>query len=172
MSKCLVTGAAGFIGSHLVDRLLARGETVAGIDNLKLGRRENLSAALAHPRFKFFQADVNDLEACRRIVAEQTPTGAFDTAWHLAANSDIRAGVTDPDVDLRDTFLTTHNLLKLMREFGIPRLPFASTSAVYGEVPGRVLEGAGPLFPISNYGAMKLASEGCVSAALESFLEH
>jgi UDP-glucose 4-epimerase len=167
--KCLVTGAAGFIGSHLVDALLARGASVTGIDNLKLGRRKNLAAALQNPRFQFFEADLNDLAACGKIIAGQP--APFTAAWHMAANSDIRAGVADPDVDFRDTFLTTYNLLKLMREHKIPRLAFASTSAIYGDLNQKLTEDIGPLFPISNYGAMKLASEAAISAAAESFLE-
>ncbi len=89
----------------------------------------------------------------------------------MAANSDIRAGVADPDVDFRDTFHTTYNLLRLMREHKIPRLAFASTSAIYGDLKQKLTEDIGPLFPISNYGAMKLASEAAISAAAESFLE-
>jgi UDP-glucose 4-epimerase len=169
--KCLITGAAGFIGSHLVDRLLERGATVLGLDNMKLGRRENLARALENPRFKFVELDVNDVAAVMKLVAAESKTAPFDTAWHMAANSDIRAGVSDPDVDLNDTFLTTHNLLKVMREHRIPRLAFASTSAIYGVHPGLLHESIGPLFPISNYGAMKLASEAAISAALEAYLQ-
>jgi len=170
-SKCRVTGAAGFIGSHLVDALLARGMTVVGIDNLKLGRRDNLAAAAQNPRFKFFQADLNDLAATGGILSKESAGAPFDAVWHLAANSDIRAGVADPDVDLRDTFLTTHSILKLAREHKIPRFAFASTSAIYGVHDRPLTEDIGPLFPISNYGAMKLASEAAISAAAESFLE-
>lgn len=168
--KCLVTGAAGFIGSHLVDALLARGETVVGVDNLKLGRRSNLARALENPRFRFFEQDVNDVAGLTRLVGAESALAPFGMAWHLAANSDIRAGVADSDVDLRDTFLTTHNLLKVLREHRISGMAFASTSAIYGEHPGLMREDIGPLFPISNYGAMKLASEAAISAALEAFL--
>lgn len=170
-AKCLVTGAAGFIGSHLIDQLLARGMTVLGIDNLRLGRRSNLAGALGNPRFTFVELDVNDQPGLSRLVEAESQAAPFQMAWHLAANSDIRAGVADPEVDLRDTFLTTHNLLKVLRERKIPRLAFASTSAIYGVQPGRMTEDLGPLFPISNYGAMKLASEAAISAALEAHLE-
>jgi len=170
-AKVLITGAAGFIASHLADVLLARGLTVVGIDSLKLGKRANIATALAHPRFKFYQADLNDAAATGAILAAESKLAPFDAVWHLAANSDIRAGVADPDVDLRDTFLTTHNVLKQMREHKIPRLAFASTSAIYGVHDRALTEDIGPLFPISNYGAMKLASEATISAATESFLE-
>lgn len=170
-TKSLVTGAAGFIGSHLVDALLARGDTVVGVDNLKLGRRSNLGKALEHPRFKLVELDVNDVGNFSRLVADESGAGPFDLAWHLAANSDIRAGVADSDVDFRDTFQTTHSLLKVMREHRIPGLAFASTSAIYGEHPGLMREDIGPLFPISNYGAMKLASEAAISAALEAYVQ-
>jgi UDP-glucose 4-epimerase len=171
MEKFLVTGAAGFIGSHLVDALLARGATVVGFDNLKLGKRENLAAALKNPRFKFFETDLNDLSTCGKLLAEESAIAPFNEVWHLAANSDIRSGVADPEVDFRDTFLTTHSVLKLMRAHQIPRLAFASTSAIYGVHDRPLTEDIGPLFPISNYGAMKLASEAAISAGVESFLE-
>ena len=170
-TKVLITGAAGFIASHLADALLARGISVTGIDNLKLGKRENLASAFKNPKFNFFQADLNDLATMGQIIAGESKLAPFDTVWHLAANSDIRAGVADPDVDLRDTFLTTYNVLKLMREHKIPRLAFASTSAIYGVHHRPLTEDIGPIFPISNYGAMKLASEAAISASVESFLD-
>jgi UDP-glucose 4-epimerase len=165
--EILVTGAAGFIGSHLVDALLERGCDVVGIDNLSRGRRENLDAAMRSRRFRFERCDLADLEALRCVVDGRR----FESVWHMVANSDIAAGVADPNVDMRDTFLTTFNLLQVMRETGAKRLAFASSSAIYGPHDQKLEENIGPLFPISNYGAMKLASEALVSAAVESFLD-
>jgi UDP-glucose 4-epimerase len=167
LETVLITGAAGFIGSHLADRLLERGQRVVGIDNLSRSSRGNLAEALRNPTFHFFEADLTELISLRRIIADFRIT----TVWHMAANSDIPAGVNDPNVDFRDTFQTTFNTLAVMREAGIPRIVFASTSAVYGIHDKPLKEDTGPLFPISNYGAMKLASEALISAALENFLE-
>lgn len=163
----LLTGAAGFIGSHLADRLLQLGHSVVGVDNLSRGSRANLAAALAHPNFEFVEADLTKLSDYKGIGARH----AFTMVWHMVANSDIGAGVADANVDFRDTFLTTFHTLDVMRSFRIPRLAFASTSAVYGVHDDVLREDTGPLFPISNYGAMKLASEAMISAAIESYLE-
>ena len=172
MSKnCLITGAAGFIGSHLTDKLLAQGHRVFGVDNMVLGKRANIATALQSPNFTFQELDVNDLKASREFLQAQTNGKPIHVVWHLAANSDIQAGGANPDIDLERTFLTTYNTLKLMQEFKIPQLVFASTSAIYGELAGALTEQSGPLHPISNYGAMKLASEGIITAALERFLK-
>src|SRR4051794_38704348 len=112
MSKSLVTGAAGFIGSHLVDRLLSMGHTVVGADNMVLGRRENLAQALSSPRFTFQELDVNNCSAFESFVGQQGGTEPFTTVWHMAANSDIQAGGRNPDVDSQLTFMTTYNTLK------------------------------------------------------------
>jgi len=167
----LVTGAAGFIGSHLVDRLLALGHRVVGLDNLTLGRRANLAQALRNRQFSFAELDVNDAEASLAFLREDAARGPIKTVWHMAANSDIQAGGRDPDVDLRLTFLTTYNVLKMMHSLHIPQLVFASSSAIYGDHDGLLKEDTGPLLPVSSYGAMKLASEGSITAALERFLE-
>ena len=168
----LVTGAAGLIGVNLVRCLLESGKRVLGLDNLCRGSRSNLQSIEAHPAFEFVQVDLDDINAYRAALAPRHLTTPLTEVWHLAANSDIPAGVSDPGVDLRDTFMTTYNTLVLMAEFGIRRLAFASSSAVYGDLGDRALtEDTGPLFPISNYGAMKLASEAAISAAAESGLE-
>jgi UDP-glucose 4-epimerase len=169
----IVTGAAGFIGSHLVDRLLAEGHQVLGIDNFRRGLEGNLSNSRSSSAFHFVEADL-DLESSVTALVDPLlgdMQGKVDTIWHMAANSDIAAGVNDPSVDLRDTFLTTVETLKLMRRNAIPNIVFASTSAVYGETSEVMHEAFGPLLPISSYGAMKLASEAVISAAAESYIK-
>jgi len=151
-----------------VDRLLALGHHVVGVDNFVLGKKANLAQAFKNPNFVFQELDVNESEAALRFVKGQR---AIETIWHMAANSDIQAGSREPEVDLRLTFLTTFNTVKLAEALKIPQIAFASTSAIYGDYPGVLREDAGPLFPISTYGAMKLASEGVLSAALERFLK-
>lgn len=166
VTTCLVTGAAGFIGSHLTERLLELDFKVIGVDNLSLGRLSNLSDAFKNSRFNFIDCDVNNYE---RLLACIGPSADIDMVWHLAANSDIRIG--DPEIELKNTFLTTFNVIKLMQSLSIYKLVFASSSAIYGTLADMVDESSGPLQPISNYGAMKLASEAYISAAIENFLQ-
>jgi UDP-glucose 4-epimerase len=167
----LITGTAGFIGSHLADRLLAAGCRVTGVDNFIRGTRENLAQASAAPGFALVEADLSDRAQSRAAFTAAQERGPISLVWHMAANSDIGAGVADPNVDHRDTFLTTFHTLNAMRELAIPAIAFASSSAIYGSREEALAEDCGPLFPISNYGAMKLASEALISAALESYLD-
>ena len=167
----LLTGGAGFVAATLIGRLLSAGETVISLDNLSRGSLANLQAWLDHPRFTFRRAELADLTDYRLAMEDVAKPEAITEIWHLAANSDIPAGVRDPDVDLRDTFMTTFNTLKVMDEYGIDRIYFASSSAIYGDLQDTPLtEDTGPLLPISNYGAMKLASEAAITAAAERFL--
>jgi UDP-glucose 4-epimerase len=152
--------------------MIDQGHRVVSFDNLSRGRFDNLDAVSVHPNFTFEAIDLSNRHALSTALTRHHREEPIAEVWHLAANSDIPAGVEDPDVDLRDTFMTTYNLLQVMRELRIPVLTFASSSAVYGELPGVMLtETTGPCFPISNYGAMKLASEAAISAAVESHLE-
>ncbi len=167
MPVMLVTGCAGFIGSHLTDRLLSAGHRVIGIDNLSRGTLPNLCDARGNERFHFIEADLSDPAASQKVLSGTE----VDTVWHMVANSDIPAGVADPSIDLRDTFLTTFHLLNAMCGAGVKRLAFASSSAIYGVHEDVITEATGPVLPISNYGAMKLAAEGAISAAVERFLE-
>jgi UDP-glucose 4-epimerase len=167
-----VSGGAGFIGANLIDRLLGEGAMVVAVDNFVRGARTNLERFAGHNRFHLIEADLAQADDCARAFDEALASGPIEEVWHLAANSDIPAGVADPTVDLRDTFLTTFEILRQMRRVGTKRLHFSSTSAVYGDHGDTELtEDIGPLFPISNYGAMKLASEAQAAAAAEAFLD-
>ena len=167
-----ISGIAGFIGSQLADTLLAEGHRVSGADDLSLGRAEFLARAQASESFRFRQADVSDPAAATNVLQAACAWGGVpDVVWHLAANSDIAAGGADPAIDFSRTTGTTFGMLEAARACGVKRIAFASTSAVYGERDDLLTEDSGPLLPISNYGAAKLASEALLSAAAESFLE-
>lgn len=166
----LVTGGAGFIGSHLVNSLLTQGEEVIAVDNLVRGKTAYLEREFLNPRFKFVEVDCSKLQEFQRGVESVLNGRRGETIWHLAANSDIPAGIADPEIDLRDTFMTTFNALRVMQKCEFQCFNFASSSAVYGDFgESEISEDSAPCLPISNYGAMKLASEGQISAALEVF---
>src|SRR5438067_3908443 len=122
-----VTGAAGFIGSHLVDRLLAAGMQVVGYDNLSTGVPEFISGARGNSAFTFLQADVLDGE---RLTAAMT---GCDIVFHFAANADVRFGLDQPRKDLEQNTIATFNVLEAMHANGIKDIVFASTGSVYGE---------------------------------------
>jgi len=164
--KILVTGGAGFIGSHLVDKLLEKKHKVVAFDNLSLGRISNLENAMKNPNFEFIKGDMVDLGEYSEIFK----TRKFDVVFHLAANSDIAQSHSNPGIDFNNTFLTTYNTLLAMKEHGVRAIVFASTSAVYGDTAGvAVGEDYGPLFPVSHYGAAKLASEAFITSFCENY---
>lgn len=168
----IIAGGAGFIGVNLCRRLIQEGRTVFIIDNFSRGSRKYLVGALASSKLHLFEADLSKRAAAEAAFKSASMLGAVDEVWHLAANSDIPAGVADADVDLNNTFLTTVEILRGMKKNNIEKLYFASSSAIYGDLGDKPLhEDIGPLMPISNYGAMKLASEALISAASESHLQ-
>ena len=163
--KILVTGGAGFIGSHLCDVLIADGHNVTVVDNLVLGKVENIEHLINNPNFRFFKEDLNNGHAMDMIFKD----GEFDMVYHLAANSDIQKGGKDPMVDYQLTFNTTFNVLQMMKKYEVKKFFFASTSAIYGETYDVLNEDYGPLKPVSNYGAGKLASEAFISAFASTY---
>ncbi len=162
--RALVTGAAGFIGSNLVDRLLFTGHTVTGFDNFSTGREEFLSGALRSPAFHLCHADILDTELLASAMR------GCDTVFHLAANADVRHGVEHPRKDLEQNTLGTSSVLEAMRLRGVRRIAFASTGSVYGEAAVIPTPEDAP-FPVqtSLYGASKLAAEGLIAAYAEAF---
>lgn len=167
-----ITGVAGFIGSHLADSLLGSGDHVSGVDDLSLGKLEHLSEARQNAKFRFFENDISHpANASESLQAACEWAGTPDIVWHLAANSDIPAGTADVSVDFKRTLQTTYAILEAAKSAGVKKVAFASTAAVYGERGDLLAEDSGPLLPISNYGATKLASEALLSAAAESFLD-
>lgn len=174
MNVSIIAGGAGFVGSNLLLLLAAEDRHLVILDNLCRGREEYLEPArrIAGNRLHFRDVELSDCGATLKASEFAQSLGIVDEVWHLAANSDIPAGVLDASVDLRDTFMTTFSLLEAMKVLGIGTLHFASSSAIYGDLGGIPLhESIGPLMPISNYGAMKLASEALISAAAESYVE-
>ena len=156
----LVAGGAGFIGSHLIDSLLAEGNRIICADKLIMGD-QNIGHLRKNPSFCFYQAELADQTTVDRIFEENQ----IDVVYHLAANSDIQKGGREPSIDFNDTFLTTRAILEGMRKYGVKKLFFASTSAVYGEMPDvELTETTGGLMPVSYYGGAKLASEVVISS--------
>ena len=162
--RVLVTGAAGFIASNLVDRLLAAGHWVAGYDNFSTGQQRFLEGAMRHDRFTLHQADLLDRGSLVKAME-----GA-DLVMHLAANADVRFGTDHPRKDLEQNTIATWNVLESMREKGCKRIVFSSTGSVYGEPEIFPTPETCP-FPIqtSLYGASKVAAEGLIQAYCEGF---
>lgn len=163
--KVLITGGAGFIGSHLTDLLLANGHTVVCVDDLSLGRLENVEHCRDNQNYSFVECDILDTLKFHDVFLKNS----FDCVFHLAANSDIQKGAQILDTDLQKTFMTTFRVLEAMKKYNLKKIIFASTSAIYGALSEKLNENIGPLFPISFYGAAKLSSEAYISAACENF---
>jgi len=161
MEKMLVTGGAGFIGSHLIEALIARRTNICVFDDLTAGTLQNVKPWLGDPSFNFIKGDL----LCSADLAKFEKT-CFETIFHFAANPEVRAGSSNPDVHFQQNVVATHNLLETVRKAeNKPTLVFTSTSTVYGE-PTKIPtpEDYAPLKPISTYGASKLACEALISA--------
>ena len=163
-ARALVTGAAGFIGSNLVDRLLAAGFSVTGYDNFTTGLRQFIDGALRHPEFKLVEGDVLDTPQLAAAM------GGCDIVFHLAANADVRFGLQHPRKDLDQNTIATFSVLEAMRLSGVKDIAFSSTGSIYGEAEVVPTPETAP-FPIqtSLYGASKLAGEGLIMAYCEGY---
>jgi UDP-glucose 4-epimerase len=156
----LIAGGAGFIGSHLCDALLNKGNKVVVADKLIMGDH-NIDHLKSNNNFKLYKMELANQENVDKLFSENK----IDAVYHMAANSDIQKGGKDPSIDFNDTLLTTRALLEGMRKADVKNLFFASTSAVYGEMLDVVLtEETGGIKPVSYYGGAKLASEALISS--------
>lgn len=159
----LVTGGAGFIGSHLIDRLLGEND-VTILDNFSSGKMEHIEHHLKDPHLSLIKADLLDTRSLDEALAGK------EMVFHLAANPDVKLGASDTRVHLEQNVLATYNLIEAMRKNDVDKIAFTSTSTVYGEatvVP--TPEDYGPLKPISLYGASKLACEALISSYCHTF---
>jgi len=156
--RVLVTGGAGFIGSHIVDRLVEEGYAVRVIDNLSSGRPENLAQHRGNPQVVVVVGDLKKPEDALRAVE------GVEAVFHYAANPEVRVSTTNPEVHFNENVVATFNLLETMRRKGVKEIVFASSSSVYGE-PEEVPVGEdAPLRPVSVYGASKAACENLIHA--------
>jgi len=162
--KAFISGGAGFIGSHLVDKLAKKGWHVTVYDNLSSGKKEFIKKHIGKKYFKFIKGELLDLNKLKKCIA------GHDIVFHLSANPDIRHGIRYTDIDLKQNTIVTYNILESMRLAGVKEIVFASTSTIYGE-PKRMPtpEEYGPLYPISLYGASKLACEALCTSFSHTF---
>jgi UDP-glucose 4-epimerase len=162
--RVFATGGAGFIGSHLVDRLISEGHEVTAYDNLSSSSKVFAQHHFGKKGFQLIEADLLDFHTLKEAIANQ------DVIFHLAANPEARLGIENTELDLKQETIATYNVLEAMRVNGIKKIVFSSSGCIYGETPVIPLpEDYGPVFPISLYGAGKLASEGLITAFCHTF---
>jgi UDP-glucose 4-epimerase len=162
--RALVTGGAGFIGSHLIDRLVSRGDTVVVIDNLSSGNLDFIQTHIDSGKVSLVRGDITNYQDVLSAMS------GIECVFHLAANPDIRLGTKITDTDLKQGTIATYNIVEAMRVEGVNKIAFASSSVVYGEdAPMPTPEDHGPCLPISLYGASKQAGEGLISSWVGTF---
>lgn len=162
--RALVTGGAGFIGSHLIDRLVSRGDTVVVIDNLSSGNLDFIQNHIDSGKVSLVKGDITNYQDVLSAM------NGVECVFHLAANPDIRLGTKITDTDLKQGTIATYNIVEAMRVEGVNKIAFASSSVVYGEdAPMPTPEDYGPCLPISLYGASKQAGEGLISSWVGTF---
>jgi UDP-glucose 4-epimerase len=164
MTKILITGGAGFIGSHLVDSLMVDGHELVVVDNLSSGNMKNIARWIGNPRMKFIELDLLELPQTTKLLED------CEIVFHLAANPEVRIGSIDPSVHYRQNIQATFQLLEAIRKSGgVKRLIFTSSSTVYGEAPTPTREDSISHGPISIYGASKLSCEALITAYARSY---
>lgn len=157
-NRILVTGGAGFIGSHIVDRLIAEGYKVRVVDNFSTGRIENLQHLKGNPNLEIIEGDLKNEQNAKEAVK------GTDAVFHFAANPEVRVSTTNPKTHFEENVVATFNLLEAMREFGVREMVFASSSSVYGEPQEIPVDEDAPVRPVSVYGASKAACENMIHA--------
>ena len=161
--KAFVTGGAGFIGSHIVDRLIAQGAEVTVYDNLTTGFEANLGGHRGHPAFQLIRGDILDFDLLARSLA------GHDAVFHFQANADVRGGMEKTRIDLEQNTTGTWNVLEAMRLHGAKLIVFSSSATIYGEPDRFPTPEDAPLIQTSLYGASKLAGEAMLQAYSEYF---
>jgi len=156
--KYFITGGAGFIGSHIVDRLISTGNSVVVYDNFSTGQKKFIEAHLKNPKFRFIKGDILNLRALAKAMK------GSDFVFHLAANADVRGGIKDTYVDLEENTIGTRNVLEAMRINKIKKIAFSSSAVVYGEPKIFPTPENSELIQTSLYGASKLAGEALIEA--------
>ena len=155
MAHILLTGAAGFIGSHTADQLLAARHTITGVDNFRTGRRSNLARALGSPRFSLHDSDLASPGEAAAVIARARP----DAIIHLAALVSVQESMNDPALNFALNVQATQHVAEAARLHGVRRILFASSAAIYGNATDVPIRESSETKPISPYGAAKLASE-------------
>ena len=155
MTRVLVTGAAGFIGSHTVDKLLAEGHEVVGVDNFRSGHRVNLANADSNEHFTFVEGDMSIEGVLNELVAGSGATAII----HLAALVSVQDSMDNPELNYQLNLLATHRVAEAARKNGVDRVVFASSAAIYGDTTDLPIVEETEKRPISPYGGAKLASE-------------